>query len=99
MLSAELPDLQAELARVELSLNEDLEAMNSGLSKLSRAPVQFKQSVQGISEQIAGVVVAEWRRSLTLALAATLLVGSLPWLVAASERIFFAGAPPISKPS
>jgi hypothetical protein len=58
MLSAELPDLQAELARVEFSLNEDLEAMNSGLSKLSRAPVQFKQSVQGISEQIAGVVVA-----------------------------------------
>jgi 4-amino-4-deoxy-L-arabinose transferase-like glycosyltransferase len=39
-----------------------------------------------LAAPLAGVVVAEWRRSLTLALAAVLLVGSLPWLVAASER-------------
>jgi hypothetical protein len=58
MLAVEIPNLREELARVEVNLNDDLEVMNSGLAKLSRTPVQFKQSAEGIAEQIAGVVVA-----------------------------------------
>jgi hypothetical protein len=58
MLSIEIPHLREELARVEFSLNDDLEVMSSGLNKLSRTPVLFKQSAEEIGEQIAGVVVA-----------------------------------------
>jgi hypothetical protein len=58
MLSVQLPHLREELARVELSLNEDIEVMSSGLNRLSGTPMRFKQTAEEIAEQIAGVVVA-----------------------------------------
>jgi hypothetical protein len=58
MLAVEVPHLRAELERVELCLNDDLEVMSSGLNRLFSTPVLFKQSAEEIAEQIAGVVVA-----------------------------------------
>ncbi len=58
MFSNELPHLTQELARIEENLSEDLAALQSGLTRLSKAPVQFRASAQEIAGQIAGVVVA-----------------------------------------
>jgi len=58
ILSAELPHLREELSRVETNIFEELSVLDTGLAKLSKTPVQFKQSTEDIARQIAGVVVA-----------------------------------------
>jgi hypothetical protein len=58
MVSVELPHLTEELARIEGNLSDDLTALQSGLTRLSKTPVQFRASAEEIAGQIAGVVVA-----------------------------------------
>jgi len=65
LLSVELPNLREELGRLEVTLNEDLIQMDSGLTRLSQAPEQFRMSAEGISRQIAGVVVAVQGQDIT----------------------------------
>jgi hypothetical protein len=58
VLSVELPHLREQLGAVEFSLMGALEVLDSGLTRLSQAPAQFKRSAEEIAAQIAGVVVA-----------------------------------------
>jgi hypothetical protein len=58
LFSVELPHLREELTQIEKNLSADLAALQSGLTQLSNAPVQFRASAEVISGQIAGVVVA-----------------------------------------
>jgi hypothetical protein len=58
MVSVELSHLTEELARIEGTLRDDLTALQSGLTRLSMTPVQFRASAEEIAGQIAGVVVA-----------------------------------------
>jgi hypothetical protein len=58
VLSLELPRLRDQLAAVEISLVGALEVLDSGLTRLSNAPAQFKKSAEEIAAKIAGVVVA-----------------------------------------
>ena len=57
-LSIELPHLREQLAAVESSLRGALEVLDSGLTRLSSTPAQFKKSAEEIAAQIASVVVA-----------------------------------------
>jgi len=57
-LSVELPRLREKLADVEFSLMGALDVLDSGLTRLSQVPTQFKKSAEEIAAQIAGVVVA-----------------------------------------
>lgn len=57
-LSVELPHMREQLAAVESSLMNALDVLDSGLTRLSRAPAQFKRSAEEIATHIAGVVVA-----------------------------------------
>jgi len=65
VLSEELPRLRLELSRIETDLGNALAGVNSGLSQLSRTPVQFKACVQDIAQQIAGVVAAVQAHDIT----------------------------------
>jgi hypothetical protein len=65
MLSVELPHLREELSRVEVNLSDDLEVLDSGLKRLARTPVQFRDSAEKIASQIAGVVVAAQGHDIT----------------------------------
>jgi hypothetical protein len=58
VLSAELPRLREELARIEVDLGSALAMVDSSLTQLSSTPVQFKTCVEDIARQIAGVVAA-----------------------------------------
>jgi len=57
-LSAELPRLREELARIEVDLGNALTMVDSSLTQLSRTPVQFRTCVEDIARQITGVVAA-----------------------------------------
>jgi len=58
VLSAELPRLREELARIEVDLGNALAMVDSSLAQLSRTPMQFRTGVEDIARQIAGVVAA-----------------------------------------
>jgi uncharacterized phage infection (PIP) family protein YhgE len=58
VLSAELPHLVDEFARIDLNLGDDLAALESRLTQLSEIPTQFRKSVEEIAVQISGVVAA-----------------------------------------
>jgi hypothetical protein len=58
VLTFELPRLREQLAGVEFSLMGALDVLDSGLTRLSQVPAQFKISAEEIAARIAGVVVA-----------------------------------------
>jgi hypothetical protein len=58
VLSAELPRLREELARIEVDLGNALAVVDSSLTQLSSTPAQFRTCVEDIAQQIAGVVAA-----------------------------------------
>ena len=58
ILASELPRLVAALARIKISLGDDLAALESGLARLSSIPSRFKTCAQQIAAQIAGAVAA-----------------------------------------
>ncbi|MGD0732612.1 MAG: hypothetical protein ABR956_15225 [Terracidiphilus sp.] len=57
-LAIELPRMRQELGRTEAGLEDEMAAVNSSLAELARAPSQFRDCVQQIAGQIAGVVAA-----------------------------------------
>lgn len=57
-LTQELPLLRTELARIEADLGAALAEMEVSLGQLSSVPVQFRDCVQDIARQIAGIVSA-----------------------------------------
>lgn len=65
VLALELPRLRDKLARVETALANDLTALDSNLTELARAPVQFRKYVEDIAVQIAGVVTAVQAHDIT----------------------------------
>jgi len=58
VLSAEIPQLRAEFTRIDVHMEEQLASLESGLTRLSGIPLQFKSCVEEIAQQIAGVVAA-----------------------------------------
>jgi hypothetical protein len=58
LVSSELPRLREKLGAIEEDLGKDLAVLDSSLTQLSEAPVQFKTCVEDISRQITGVVAA-----------------------------------------
>ena len=58
VLSTELPLLREKLALIEQSLDNDLAALDSSLTRISTTPAQFKMGVEDIAKEIAGVVSA-----------------------------------------
>ena len=58
VLSAELPHLREELARMEVDLGAALAVVDSSLTQLSSVPTQFRTCLEDIARQIAGVVAA-----------------------------------------
>lgn len=58
VLSAELPRLREELAQIEVDLGNALTMVESSLNQLSSTPAQFRECVEDIARQIAGVVTA-----------------------------------------
>jgi uncharacterized phage infection (PIP) family protein YhgE len=58
VLSAEIPQLRAEFKRIDVHMEEQLASLESGLTRLSGIPLQFKSCVEEIAQQIAGVVAA-----------------------------------------
>jgi hypothetical protein len=57
-LAAEMPRMDRELTEIDADLGKALEAVDSGLARLSRTPAQFRSCVQEIAGNIAGVVAA-----------------------------------------
>jgi hypothetical protein len=57
-LSAELPQLKEEFARIDLKLEEDLAELEAGLTQITALPVQFRTGVEEIAAQVAGVIAA-----------------------------------------
>ena len=58
MLAARLPCMDRELMQIEADLAEALSAVDSGLTRLSGTPAQFRSCVEEIAGKIAGVVAA-----------------------------------------
>ncbi len=58
LVSSELPRLREKLTAIEIDLRKDLAVLDSSLTQLLEAPVQFRACVQDISRQISGVVAA-----------------------------------------
>lgn len=58
VLIAELPRLRQKWTLVETELRNDLAALDANLTELGQAPVQFRQYVEDIAREIAGVVTA-----------------------------------------
>jgi hypothetical protein len=58
VLTAELPRLRKEFARMEEALGEALSAVASALEQLSRTPLRFRECVKDVAREIAGVVAA-----------------------------------------
>jgi len=58
MISVELPHLREEFARIQVNLRNDLDVLDSGMTRLSRTPAQFRMSAENIAQQIAAGVVA-----------------------------------------
>ncbi len=65
VLSAELPRLREEWARIEADLGDALVVVDSSLSQLLKTPVQFRACVEEIAQQIAGVVAAVQAHDIT----------------------------------
>ena len=65
LLAAELPRLRQKLTGIEADLGNDLAALDSNLTELARAPVQFRKYVEEIAAQIAGVVTAVQTHDIT----------------------------------
>jgi hypothetical protein len=65
VLSAELPRLREELARIEVDLGNALATVESGLTQLSSTPVQFRTCVEDIAQQITAVVAAVQAHDIT----------------------------------
>ncbi len=65
LLAAELPRLRQKLTGIEADLGNDLAALDSNLTELARAPVQFRKYVEDIAAQIAGVVTAVQTHDIT----------------------------------
>jgi chromosome segregation ATPase len=57
-LAAEMPRMERELTQIEADLEEALESVDSGLTRLSQTPAQFRGCVEEIAGHIAGVVAA-----------------------------------------
>jgi hypothetical protein len=57
-LSAELPYLKEEFARIDLKLEEDLVELEAGLTQITDLPLQFRTGVEEIAAQVAGVIAA-----------------------------------------
>jgi len=64
-LGREIPRMHAEFARIEAGLGAALAVADSSFAELSRIPVQFRQCVQEIAGQIAGVVAAIQAQDIT----------------------------------
>jgi uncharacterized protein YoxC len=58
VLSAELPRQRENLARIEVDLAGALAVAESGLTRLSTTPEQFRTGMRDLAEQVAGVVSA-----------------------------------------
>jgi ElaB/YqjD/DUF883 family membrane-anchored ribosome-binding protein len=58
VLSADLPRMQEELARIEALVGDDLALLDSSFERFSSTPERFRLSVQEIAGQISGVVAA-----------------------------------------
>lgn len=58
VLSAELPRLREEWARIESDLGNALSIVDTSLTQLSRTPERFSMCVKDIAGEIAGVVAA-----------------------------------------
>ena len=58
MLAAELPGMDRELIQIEADLAKALLAVDSGLTRLSGTPAQFRGCVEEIAGKAAGVVAA-----------------------------------------
>jgi chromosome segregation ATPase len=65
VLSAELPRLREELARIEVELGNALAVVDASLTQLSSTPVQLRTCVEDIARQIAGVVAAVQTHDIT----------------------------------
>ena len=65
VLSAELPRLREDLARIEVDLGNALATVEAGLTQLSTAPVQFRTCVEDIAKQITAVVAAVQAHDIT----------------------------------
>lgn len=65
LLSNELPALCENMARMESHLRQDLSALHEGLGRLALLPHQFRVSAEGISRDIADVVVAFQAQDIT----------------------------------
>lgn len=65
LLSAGLPRIQTEFARIENDLGAALEAVRESHGQLLQAPVRFQACVQEIAAQIAGVVAAVQAHDIT----------------------------------
>jgi chromosome segregation ATPase len=65
VLSAEIPQLRAEFTRIDVHIEEQLASLESGLTRLSGIPLQFKSCVEEIAQQIAGVVAAVQSHDIT----------------------------------
>jgi hypothetical protein len=64
-LTSELPRMRKEFARMEAALDETLAAVTGGLERLSRTPLRFREYVEEVSRQIAGVVAAVQAHDIT----------------------------------
>jgi len=58
LLTAGLPRIRREFARIEADLSRELQAVDSSHTLLERAPAQFSSAVEEIAGQIDGVVSA-----------------------------------------
>jgi hypothetical protein len=58
MLTAGMPRIRQEFARIESDLSRELEAVESSHAVLERAPANFRSAVEEIAGQIDGVVSA-----------------------------------------
>lgn len=64
-LAEEVPRLRQELARMGTELRNALVLLNAGLSKLAETPGRFREGVDHIARQIAGVVAAIQTQDIT----------------------------------
>jgi hypothetical protein len=58
VLSAEIPQLRAEFTRIDVHMEEQLASLESGLTRLSGIPLQFKSCVEEIAGARGGIAGA-----------------------------------------
>jgi prefoldin subunit 5 len=64
-LGVELPEMRQEYARIEVSLDDAMTAVDATLGELRQTPARFRNSVQNVAEEIAGVVAAVQAHDIT----------------------------------